>query len=114
MPIVCIKEIRAAIRNKKRVAAVSPIAGGRAFKGPADAMMRDLGLDPSPLGVARLYRGLVKLLVIDQLDRNLSSEIEKTGLKVYVTDTQMSTTDKREKLAREVLSALDALLPENV
>ena len=35
------------------IVAVSPIVGGEPIKGPADKLMRGLGMDVSPVGVAR-------------------------------------------------------------
>ena len=48
--------------------AVSPIVGGRALKGPADRMLASLGVEVSPVGVARMYEGLVDGMVIDGVD----------------------------------------------
>ncbi len=48
-----------------RIAAVSPIIGGRALKGPADRMLASLGHEVSALGVARLYADLCDVFVLD-------------------------------------------------
>ena len=53
---------------RSRVAAISPIVGGKTIKGPADKMLRGLGLEVSPLGVARLYRDIVGTFVLDNVD----------------------------------------------
>ena len=50
------------------VAAVSPIIGGKALKGPADRMLAALGHESSALGVARLYADLVDAFVLDTED----------------------------------------------
>ena len=61
-PIVSIQPLRALpgvddalTRRRDTVVAVSPIVGGRALKGPADRLLRELGHEPSVVGVARLY-----------------------------------------------------------
>ena len=48
--------------------AVSPIIAGRALKGPADRMLDSLGHEPTALGVARIYAGLVDRFVLDEAD----------------------------------------------
>jgi len=55
-PILQLQGVREMLKSvRQRVAAISPIVGGKPIKGPADAMMRGLGHEVSPLGVARLY-----------------------------------------------------------
>jgi LPPG:FO 2-phospho-L-lactate transferase len=111
-PILAIPGLRTLIDDARgrgvRVAAVSPIVGGRALKGPADRMLASLGHEPSALGVARLYRGLVDLFVLDNLDRDATPEVEALGMRALVTDTVMTGDASRARLAGEVLAALDA------
>ncbi len=59
--------------------AVSPIVGGAALKGPADRMLRELDLEPSVVGVARLYQPIVSTLVIDPADAHLATDVEAAG-----------------------------------
>ena len=58
----CVRRSRAV---RHRVAAISPIVGGKTIKGPADKMMRGLGHEVSPLGIARLYQRCRSPMVID-------------------------------------------------
>ena len=53
-PILAIELIRECLVGK-RAAAVSPIVGGQAIKGPAAKMYQELGIEPSALAVARQY-----------------------------------------------------------
>ncbi len=101
-PILALPGIRKTLKAK-RVVAVSPIIGGQAIKGPAAKMFRELGLDPSPLSVARRYADFLNGLVIDQADAHLSSAIERLGISVLVTDALMRDRADRARLAREVL-----------
>lgn len=89
-----------------RIAAVSPIIGGRALKGPADRMLASLGNEPSALGVARLYADLGDVFVLDRADAELAPAVEALGLRTLVTDTIMGDDASRVRLAGEVLSAL--------
>ena len=58
-----------------RVAAVSPIIGGRALKGPADRMLAALGHESSALGVARLYADLCDVFVLDAGDADAAPAV---------------------------------------
>ncbi len=116
-PLVSIGPILAVPRMRDRlaaargrgvpVAAVSPIIGGRALKGPADRMLASLGHESSALGVARLYADLVDLFVLDDADAELAPEIEALGLRTLVTDTVMGDDASRARLAGAVLEALE-------
>ena len=85
------------------VAAVWPIVGGQAIKGPAAKMFAELGTPPSALAVARHYQGLVTHFVLDRVDANQESEIQLLGMQTLVTNTLMKTIDDRVRLASEVL-----------
>ena len=90
------------------MAAVSPIIGGRALKGPADRMLASLGFESSALGVARLYADLVDVFVLDAVDADLAAGVRALGLRTLVTDTIMTDDASRARLAAEVLGALGA------
>jgi len=84
--------------------AVSPIVAGQAIKGPADRMMSSMGHEPSALGVARLYAGLVDRFVVDTADADLRPGIEDLGMSVQVLPTVMRTDDDRRALGATILS----------
>jgi LPPG:FO 2-phospho-L-lactate transferase len=85
--------------------AVSGILGGKALKGPADRMLASLGHEPSALGVARGYAGLIDAFVLDTVDAGLGPAVEALGMRAVVTDTVMTDDASRARLAREVLAA---------
>ena len=91
------------------IVAVSPIVGGAPIKGPADKLMRGLGLDVSAVGVTRCYRDFLDVMVIDQQDAALAGEIEDLGIPCIVTDTIMKDTERKTALARTVLQAAGIL-----
>lgn len=106
-PILRLKGVRETLTGMRaRVAAVSPIVGGKAIKGPLATMLRGLGHEVSPLGVARLYRDCVGLMVVDQRDRRYLEPIRALGLRAVATETVMSTPLRAAKLAEVVLNAL--------
>ncbi|MFH5822832.1 2-phospho-L-lactate transferase [Georgenia sp. AZ-5] len=105
-PILAVPGIREALEETPaRRVGVSPIVGGRSLKGPAAAMLAALDHEVSALGVARLYVGLLDMLVIDEQDQDLVSAIEALGMSVLVTQTVLGGADDRERLARELLMA---------
>ncbi len=87
------------------VVAVSPIVGGAPIKGPADKLMRGLGMDVSAVGVARCYRDFLDVMVIDEQDAHLASAIEDLGIPTVVTNTIMQDDVAKATLARGVLEA---------
>ncbi len=112
-PLVSIAPLRALrgvddalVHNRERVVAVSPIVAGSALKGPADRLMRELGLEPSVVGVAKLYSPIASVLVIDERDAELASAVEAQGMRCIVTDTIMSTPKVTTALARACIEAV--------
>jgi LPPG:FO 2-phospho-L-lactate transferase len=107
-PILEVPGMREAIRQSAAwKVAVSPIIGGKALKGPADRMLTSLGYEPTALGVARLYEGLLDAFVIDEQDAALEGAIRELGLDVLVTRTIMGDKHDRERFAEEVLAFAD-------
>ncbi|MEY4228826.1 MAG: 2-phopspho-L-lactate transferase [Actinomycetota bacterium] len=110
-PIVSIGPLRAlsgvddVLRARRDdVVAVSPIVAGAALKGPADRMLRELGMEPSVVGVARLYTEVCGTLVIDSQDAHLASRVEAEGMRCVVTNTIMSDPDVARELAALTLA----------
>jgi LPPG:FO 2-phospho-L-lactate transferase len=108
-PILSVPGLRASIPKCLPIVAVSPIIAGQAVKGPAAAMLRDLGFDVSALGVARHYAGWLTGLVVDTQDESLAKSIEALGIRVLLTDTLMKSDADRERLARETLAFAERL-----
>jgi LPPG:FO 2-phospho-L-lactate transferase len=109
-PILAIRGVRSFLQQRRvPVVAVSPIIGGRALKGPAAKIMRELGVEPSSLSVAKFYRGLIDALMIDGADAGLSAEIEAIGVRAIVTDTVMRDADTRAALGRAVVKVAQSL-----
>ena len=104
-PIVSVPAIRAWLKTRAfPVVAVSPIIGGAAVKGPAAKMMREMGLQPSALDIARHYGDAVDHWVIDQQDAASVDAIRDMGKRVLTADTLMTGRAKSVALARKVLT----------
>jgi len=82
------------------IVGVSPIVGGATIKGPADRMMKGLGMEVSAAGVARAYADFLDVLVIDEQDRALAAAVEATGVRAVVTDTIMRNLAVKKALAQ--------------
>ncbi|MEY2420464.1 MAG: 2-phospho-L-lactate transferase [Acidimicrobiaceae bacterium] len=106
-PVLAIDEVRdAVIGRRTRNVAVSPIVAGAALKGPADRMLRELGHEPSVVGVAKLYAELASVLVIDEADAALAGAVEAAGMECLVVPTVMSSPKVAASLARATLEAV--------
>jgi LPPG:FO 2-phospho-L-lactate transferase len=100
-PLLAIPGMTEAVTQRRsRNVAVSPIIGGKALKGPADRMLRELGEESSVVGVARRYRDLVATLIIDEVDVRLVDEIEAMGVRAIAMPTIMSEPGVAAALAR--------------
>ena len=111
-PVLALAEVNAALRNRHvPVIAVSPIIAGRALKGPAAKIMRELGKTPSSLEVANYYAGLIDALVVDHADAPLSAGIERLGIRALVTATIMNAPGERIALANQVIAFVRTLSP---
>ena len=105
--ILSISGVRnALIKTKAKVIAVSPIVGGAPIKGPADKLMRGLGLEVSAYGVASYYKDFLDVFVIDDKDSTDKSRIEALGLQVIVTNTIMKQLQDKIDLADVVLTCI--------
>jgi len=108
-PILSVPGVRDALAARRGTsAAVCPLVGGRPLRGPLHRMLKGLGMEVSPRGVARLYQGLVDLFVIDGADAAFAPEITGLGMRVLITDTIMGDAAGAAALAGRVLRALGA------
>lgn len=106
-PILEVPGIRDAVQAAKaKVVAISPLIAGKVVKGPADRMMKALGLRADALGVAEYYMGVVDHMVIDTLDLDLRPEIMALGQGCTVLQTLMTERAEKEALAAGILGAM--------
>src|SRR5204862_2578576 len=98
-PILAVREIRAAVEARRdRVVAVSPLIGGRAVKGPADAMFTSLAGGTGAAQVTDCYKGLIGALVLDEADAEDVDDVAALGVRPLVTTTLMAEPDARRAL----------------
>ena len=103
-PILAVPGMRQALKRRQvPIVAVSPIVGGKAIKGPAAKMMRELGVPATTVAVAKHYAGFVTHFVIDEVDAESQSAVAALGLQTTVAQTVMTSLEDRVQLARTVL-----------
>ena len=100
-PILAVPGIEEAL-GEKRVAAISPLVGGKALRGPLAEMMASLGHEPGAAGVRALYSELVSVFVVDREDAALANEIPGA----VVADTVMVLPERRAEVGRGLLEAI--------
>ena len=105
-PILAVPGVREALEQRRVPSiAVSPIIGGRALKGPAAKIMRELGATPSALAIAEFYRGLIDALVLDDTDANLADAVAALAIQPIVTPTVMRDLAARKSLAYKIIES---------
>ena len=103
-PILELSGMRELLRRRGApVIAVTPVVGGKALKGSAGKMMRELGREPTALGAATEYRQLADGFVIDRADLAFAEGVRSLGMRVLAVHTVMRTPEDRVALARSVL-----------
>jgi LPPG:FO 2-phospho-L-lactate transferase len=105
-PILSIGGFRKLLsKSKAKKVAVSPMLGEGAFSGPAAGLLSARGLKPTSEGVARLYKGVIDVLVVDESDRSQARAIERAGVSCVLTSTLMKTREDETRLAKVAMEA---------
>ncbi len=101
-PILSVTGLRQLIRDSSSTKiAISPIVGGRAIKGPAAKMMREMGQMISPLTVLDHFDDLLDGFVLDQEDSVLERGID---IPMLATNTLMTDGESKRRLAQAVIN----------
>ncbi|MBT6543803.1 MAG: 2-phospho-L-lactate transferase [Rhodobacteraceae bacterium] len=104
-PILAVDTIRQALSGSaKPVLAVSPLIAGKVVKGPADKIMKSLGMKVDAVGVADFYKDICDLLLIDFKDSDCSHEIEALGMAVDCADIFMAEQADKIALAEHIIN----------
>jgi len=109
-PILAVGGLYDLIRKSRApVIAVSPIVGGKALKGSAGKIMRDLGREPSARAAAAEYLRLIDGFVMDTADAQFVDGVRAMDLEVLSTSTVMRSVEDRINLASRVLDFAAAI-----
>ncbi|HJZ66774.1 MAG TPA: 2-phospho-L-lactate transferase [Blastocatellia bacterium] len=111
-PILAVPGVREMLRETRAlIIAITPIVGGRALKGPAAEMLRDLGHEVSARAIAAMYRDFADVFVLDEVDASIEADIASLGIRTVATNTVMNTAEDKRQLAKV---ALDCASVESV
>ena len=103
-PILEVPDMRELMRKRGApIIAVTPLVGGKALKGSAGKMMRELGKEPSVRAVAGEYLRLIDGFVIDREDEIFAESVRSLGIAVRPTATVMRNANDRIALAQSAL-----------
>lgn len=104
-PIINIPGIKTAL-EKRTIVAISPIIGGKAVKGPAAKIFKELGYQSTAVEVYNHYSRLLSGFIIDRADEALVGNIP---VPVHMTNILMKTNNDRKRLAQNVLNFIRTL-----
>lgn len=100
-PILSVGNLRGLLGHVRAPkVAIAPIVGGKALKGPAAKMMREMGLPVTPVTIAAHYDGLLDGFILDTEDAAAADHVRMPAL---VTNTIMTTLDDKVALAEAAL-----------
>ncbi len=103
-PILSVTGIRERIaRTGAPCVAVTPVIAGQAVKGPTVKLMKELGIDVSPVGIVHHYEDLLDGIILDKVDGHLVEAIKKLGLHATTAQTLMNTLSDKVHLANMLL-----------
>lgn len=105
LPILSLDGVREALKETY-VVAVSPIIGNDSVSGPASKFMKAMGIEVSSIGVAKLYKDFLDVMVIDNKDSDLEQSLSEIINKVIITNTIMNSSDTKINLARKILEGI--------
>ncbi len=101
-PILSVGATRALLRTVRAPkVAVAPIVGGKALKGPAAKMMREMGYPVTPVTIAAHYDDVLDGFVLDEEDAAAAAHVRMPAL---VTGTIMHDLADKMRLAEDVLA----------
>ena len=104
--ILAVNGVRDALKQTEaKKVAISPIVAGAPIKGPADKLLRGLGLEVSAYSVAKLYADFLDTFILDTADSAEKRKIEELGVEVKVANTIMRTLEDKVRLAKIVLES---------
>jgi LPPG:FO 2-phospho-L-lactate transferase len=102
-PILSIDAIDGAVSEHSRRIAVSPLFGGVPLKGPADVVMRGVGLPTGTEGILAAYADRIDVLYIDNADRGDIADLGSTAVAVIADDTLLTGSDNGAAFASRMI-----------
>jgi LPPG:FO 2-phospho-L-lactate transferase len=115
--ILAVPGIRTAIaQTRAPVVGLSPIIGGAAVRGMADACLRAIGVETSAYAVARHYGdrthdGLLDGWLVDESDKDAADALVEEGLAARAVPLWMTDVDATAQMAEAALQLADEVRP---
>ena len=104
-PIIEIPGFKSIIqKNKKKVIAVSPIIQGKAVKGPAIKMLKQLGFKANSFSCMQIYKDICKSFILDKSDKGQEKQFSALNQQSIFTDTLMTSLADKRKLAKFIIN----------
>ena len=104
-PIIEIPGFKSIIqKNKKKVIAISPIIQGKAVKGPAINMLKQLGFKADSFSCMQIYKDICKSFILDKSDKILEKQFSALNQQSIFTDTLMTSLADKKKLANFIIN----------
>ncbi len=109
-PILAVRGVRRALRAAPApIVAISPLIGGRSVRGPADRMMRALGVPCGPAGIAALFPDLLDGIVVDDCDLASARRSLPASLAITATNLLMTSPARSRGVAGVALQLARSL-----
>ena len=104
-PIIEIPGFKSIIqKNKKKVIAISPLIQGKAVKGPATKMLKQLGFEANSFSCMQIYKDICKSFILDKSDKGLEKQFSALNQNSIFTDTFMTSLADKKNLAKFIIN----------
>ena len=84
--------------------AISPLIQGKAVKGPAAKMLKELGFKPNAFSCMQMYKDICKSFILDRSDLGLEKQFVSLNQKPIFTDTLMTSLADKRRMARFIIN----------
>ena len=91
-------------KNNKKVIAISPLIQGKAVKGPASKMLKQLGFKPNSFYCMQFYKDICKSFILDRSDIGLEKQFISLNQKPIFTNTLMTSLADKRRLANFIIN----------
>ena len=84
--------------------AISPLIGGKAVKGPANKIMKEMKISLNSVGISKFYKEFLDILVIHNKDKKDCDDSDKKNVNFVTTNTLMKTKKDKINLAKFIIN----------
>ena len=91
-------------KNNKKVIAISPLIQGKAVKGPASKMLKQLGFKPNSFSCMQFYKDICKSFILDRSDIGSEKQFILLNQKPIFTNTLMTSLADKRRLANFIIN----------